>query len=85
MNSRLCLRAEKRDDEVVFSLIMQLPDGDSSELFRASVRNGEGKDSAFSDLMYELMRLDALYGIPVSTQIDILYHMVIEEDIEAAI
>lgn len=75
----------KKDENVAFSLMLMSSAGEASELFSAVLKAGEGKDRAFNDLLYELMRLDALYDIPVSTQVDILYHMVIEENVEVEI
>ena len=80
----LYLSVDRRNVDVVYSLFL-LSSSYNKVLFSKTVREGDGKDSAFSELMYELMRLDALYDIPVSTQIDILYHMVIEENLEVSI
>ena len=82
--SSLYLSVEKNADGVMYSLVLR-SSSDAKVLFSRCVREGDGKDSAFNELMYELMRLDALYDIPVSTQIDILYHMVIEENIKVSI
>ncbi len=78
---RITFNIAKEDDELYFSLLFRGLEG-KAELYSGSVREGESKDEAFTHLLYELMRLDALYGIPISAQLDILYGLVAEENVD---
>lgn len=77
---RISFSVSKESGEVFFSLILTLESG-ASECFSICAKEGESKDQAFTALLYELMRLDALYSIPVSTQLEILCGMLNEENL----
>lgn len=78
---RISFNIDKNDDYLYFSLIFRDVEG-KSELYTDSIKEGESKDKAFTSLLYELMRLDALYGIPITSQLDVLYGLIAEENVD---
>lgn len=78
---RISLKVDKEDEYLYLSLSFTDFEG-RSEQYSDSVRNGENKDKAFTHLLYELMRLDSLYGIPNTAQLDVLYGLIAEENVD---